>query len=175
MEDTCNAAHLLPSSLSKRGETAASFGAAGGAISMSAEENKAIVRRAFEAAFVKQDAAALDELLAPGCVIHQCGVLQPINRDRVKNGLSGQRALSDREQRLEAIVAEGDTVAVRWTLSGRHTSDLFRAATGKRVWFTVMTFARLEGGKVVEVWNNWDTATLLAQLDTPEEVAASVR
>ena len=62
-------------------------------------------------------------------------------------------------------MADGDTVAARWTMSGRHTSSFLREPTGQQVSFTVMTFARFEDGKIVEFWNNWDMATLMTQLD----------
>ena len=52
---------------------------------------------------------------------------------------------------IEAMVAEGDMVAVRLTFSGTH------APTGQRSTWPEMVFARFSEGKAVESWEVTDT------------------
>jgi predicted ester cyclase len=52
---------------------------------------------------------------------------------------------------IEAMVAEGDMVAVRLTFSGTH------APTGERARWPEMVFARFSGGKAVESWEVRDS------------------
>ena len=63
---------------------------------------------------------------------------------------------------VDQLVAEGDWVATRWTLTGTHKP------TGKRANVTGMTMAPFSEGKVVEDWQNMDTFGLLKQLEFPE-------
>lgn len=133
--------------------------------------NKALALRAHEA-FRAGDAATIESLLAPDCLLHQCGFLEPLRGSDLRRFLSGGgQGLSDRERRVEAVVAEGDMVAIRWTTTGRHTGFLMREQTGKQVSFDSMTFMRVEGGKIAEIWNIQDTASLKTQLDEMAEAA----
>jgi predicted ester cyclase len=138
-------------------------------MTMTAEENKELVLQAHER-FLEGDVEGLERFLAPDCVLHQCGFLEPLRRSELRGFLGGGgRALSDRRRWVEAVVAEGDTVAIRWTTTGRHTGFLLREATGKQVTFGSMTFVRVRDGKIAEIWNIQDTATLRTQLEEPAE------
>jgi len=140
---------------------------------MTTDENKEIVLRAHEA-FVNGDVAALEAFLAPDCVLHQCGFLEPLRGRSIRELIiGGGRALSERRRRVEAVVAEGDTVAIRWTTTGRHTGFLLREPTGKEVSFGSMTFVQVRDGKIVEIWNIQDTASLRTQLDELDETVRS--
>jgi steroid delta-isomerase-like uncharacterized protein len=66
---------------------------------------------------------------------------------------------------LEEVVSQRDICAVHCTVRGTHLGDsLGIPATGKKVEFTGMNFARIADGKIVEGWNNFDFATMQAQL-----------
>jgi hypothetical protein len=81
------------------------------------DDHKDIVRAPVDAV-MSDNPAGLGDLLAPDCVLHQCGFLEPIRgTEAIKHRRSG-RFLSEREVRLEQIVAEGDLVAVDWRTSG---------------------------------------------------------
>ena len=52
---------------------------------------------------------------------------------------------------VDEEIAEGDKVAVRWTVHAIHTGEMFGvAATGKKVTWTGITIYRIAHGKVVE-------------------------
>jgi predicted ester cyclase len=59
-------------------------------------------------------------------------------------------------------VAEGDLVATRWRLSGKHTGE-FRglAPSGKEVSWTGVHTDRFADGRVSESWVDWDKYSML--------------
>ena len=66
---------------------------------------------------------------------------------------------------LEQIVAEGDTVAVRGTLSGTHGGYFMGVPpTGKRVSWQAMTFFRITNGRIMERWSSHDPLGLLKEV-----------
>jgi predicted ester cyclase len=59
-------------------------------------------------------------------------------------------ALPDLHYTLEDVIAEGDRVAVRWTLRGTHTGELRGLApSGKKIINNGFAIFRLAGGKIV--------------------------
>ena len=62
-------------------------------------------------------------------------------------------------------VGEGDLVASRWEGRGSHTGEIMGIApTGRDVVVSGQTLSRLESGKIVEEWTNWDTLGMLQQI-----------
>lgn len=74
-------------------------------------------------------------------------------------------AFPDIEVVVEDQIAEGDRVATRCSVRGKHTGDsLGFAATGSPVEFTGITITRIKDGKIVEAWNNFDFMKMYRQL-----------
>jgi steroid delta-isomerase-like uncharacterized protein len=68
------------------------------------------------------------------------------------------------------IIAEGDKVAVRWTVNGTHLGELMGIPpTGRPVMFTGMTIHRLADGKIVENWWAYDALGMIQQITAPPE------
>jgi len=66
---------------------------------------------------------------------------------------------------VEDTVTEGDKVAARCTVRGKHQSDsLGFAATQQRMEITGITIVRVRDGKIVEAWNNFDLMSMFKQL-----------
>lgn len=67
---------------------------------------------------------------------------------------------------MDLIVAEGDKVVVRGTVSGTHTgADFFGVpASGKRLAWSGIDISRVVDGKIVERWLNADILGLMQQL-----------
>jgi predicted ester cyclase len=62
--------------------------------------------------------------------------------------------------------------ATRWTVSGTHQGDLPDIPkTGRHFSVTGMSLGRIENGKFVESWNNWDALGLMQQLGAVLSVA----
>lgn len=78
-------------------------------------------------------------------------------------------AFPDLEMHEEAIIAEGDTVAVRYAWRGTHEGELMGIdPTGTTVEATGMAFVRFENGKRTKDWFCDDTLGILQQLGVVE-------
>jgi steroid delta-isomerase-like uncharacterized protein len=133
---------------------------------MSAEENKAIIRRFVDEVFNTGNMAAADELAAPDFLDHNPFPGTPPGLEGYKQGMRLFRAaFPDLEFILEDQIAEGDKVVARWTVRATHQGEVMGIPpTGKRVTVTGIDIVRFAGGKMVESWNLWDTLGLLQQL-----------
>ena len=133
---------------------------------MSAEQNKANTRRAFEEVWNEGKLVVVDELTDPNYVGHDPVAGDIRGREALKQFISLYRnAFPDIRMTIEDQVAEGDSVVTRWSASGTHKGELMGIApTGKQGRVTGITIERYSGGKTVEDWTNWDALGLLQQL-----------
>ena len=121
---------------------------------MSIEENKAIVLKAFEAA-EKSDLAVLNELVAPDYVNHT----RPLHgRKEYIQWLIGHfKTFPDFHVTLEDVIAEGDLVCIRMTVTGTHTGEHRDIApTGQKMKVRSVQIYRIVDGKVVEGWTDFN-------------------
>jgi len=132
---------------------------------MSIEENKNIVRR-YQEAYNNNDLDTLDEVVA-------IDVLTPKIMPGVPTGLEGAKAvhrrsllgMPDFHTKIEDLIAEGDKVVARVTMTGTHTGDFWGfPATGRKVTFTGIYIARIENGKIAEHWGEEDGISLMQQI-----------
>ena len=133
-----------------------------GGDTLSLEENKAIIRSLFEA-LNTHNLALLDELMTPDY----------FDRTRKMRGLENIKQLAimmfkafpDFHETVEDIIAEGEKVWTRCTVTGTH-KGAYRglAPTGKKMKFTVVDIWRIVGGKVVEKEGVYDQLDFLKQL-----------
>ena len=134
---------------------------------MSADENKALVRRYIEVGWSRGDLGVVRESVAPDYRRHQPGMPFPVETGAALEELVGmyRRGLPDLEVVIDHIVAEGDFVATRVSARGIHDGDLAGIApTGKHVEFTASDMFKLSDGRIVESWHNVDDFGLLQQL-----------
>jgi predicted ester cyclase len=74
-------------------------------------------------------------------------------------------AFPDARFTIDDIIAEGDTVVVRYTARGTHQGNLMGIPpTGKQASVTTIGIFRIVNGKAVEQWINCDDLGLLQQL-----------
>lgn len=130
----------------------------------SLEANEAVVRRYYEEMVNGGDWSGAAEVIAEDLVQNNPGVAQ--GRDGVREEMEAfQGAFADFRIRLDEVVAEGDLVVVRATVSGTHSGDLLgMAATGNAIEFASMDFFRVTDGKLSEHWDVTDRLALLQQL-----------
>ena len=135
------------------------------------EANKALIRRWFAEVWNKGRADAISEMFAEHGIAH--GLSDDV--DNPLRGPSGflpfhaqfRSAFPNIEVVVEDQVAEGDLVATRCSVRGKHTGDgLGIAATQSPVDFTGMTITRIADGKIIEAWNNFDFMKMYRQLGT---------
>jgi steroid delta-isomerase-like uncharacterized protein len=137
-----------------------------GASSMSAEETKAIVRR-FWGVWEEGNIDLVDELLAPDYTNHTPATPdQPIGPEGIKGVVAMFRsAMPDLRVVVEDMIAEGDKVAVRYTLEGTHEGELFGVPpTGRQLSIKSISVERVSNGKIREHWRVTDTLDMMQQL-----------
>jgi predicted ester cyclase len=133
---------------------------------MSVEENKVLFRRTYEELLNGGDLSVADELVAPDFVNHEA----PPGRDRGPESMRGlavmlRTAFPDLHFEIEELVAEGDLVAGRLSMSGTHEGPLMGTPpTGHSVRQDHMHFVRFWDGKAVEHWGVRDDLGMMQQL-----------
>lgn len=133
------------------------------------EENKAAVRGCYENAS-QGNFEALDELLSTDYVLHPEGVRGVDGLTEMVKGY--RRALAGLRVTIDHQFAEGDFVATRSTVSGRHEGELNGIQpTGREVTFSCLTISRCRNGKIEEEWELSDTVGLLRQLGALPDMA----
>jgi steroid delta-isomerase-like uncharacterized protein len=127
--------------------------------------NKEIVRRVLED--VWKDPGVVDELVSTDYVGYDPALPEAIRGPQgVKENFNQYReAFEGAHITVRDQIGEGDSVATRWEGRGRHTGEIMGIpGTGKDVVVQGLTFTRLEGGKIVEDWTNWDALGMLQQI-----------
>ena len=136
-------------------------------------DNAALMRRWFEEVWNKGSEDAIDEMFADEGVAN--GLVD--ESGEALRGPSGfkpffrkfREAFPEVEGTVEDTVSEGDRVAARCTVRGRHRGDtLGLAATDRPVEFTGICIVRVSDGKIVEAWNNFDFMTMFQQIGASE-------
>ena len=131
---------------------------------MSTETNKAIVRRYLEQVIGEGRADLVEEFLAEGIELHGSG-LEPGQEPLRQWVIMMAAAFPDRQMTIDDVVAEGDRVVARTTLSGTHQGEMQGIpATGKAVTQPSISIFRLTNGKIVEGWFASDNLSFMQQL-----------
>jgi len=132
---------------------------------MSIEENKNIVRR-YQEIYNSNDLDALREVLSED-------LLTPKIMSGIPTGIEGAKAahqimlagFPDYQTVIDDLIAEGDKVVARITMSGTNTGSFMgMPPAGKHVSFTGIYVVRIANGKIVEHWGEEDSVSLLQQL-----------
>lgn len=133
---------------------------------MSAETNKALVRRFYEETD-KGNIDTLDQLVSEDYVDHN-----PPPFPGLRPGLEGLKQAFKLSEvaipgyhRIEDQIAEGDKVVTRLTWFGKHEGDLPGAPrTGNDLKMTSITIHRIANGKLAEKWSEKDALGFLQQI-----------
>ncbi len=124
-----------------------------------ADENKAVIRRLVEKGMNRDQLHIFEESYS----------LAYIQRRGVEGFKEQSRqtrsAFPDYAYTIEYMIAEGDRVAVRWSMKGTHLGE-YRgiATTGRNITLTGMHIFRLESGKIEEMWSEASRENLLKQI-----------
>ncbi len=116
---------------------------------VSAEENKAVVRRFVEEGWNAHNPDVVDEVVSSDYFNHAAVAEH-------QRGIAGAKhiliaAFPDIRFDIEDIIAEGDMVAIRCTASGTHEGEFMGIApTGKRFAVEQVHWVRIADGKLAE-------------------------
>lgn len=122
-------------------------------------------RRWFEEVWNQRREASIDELMAPDAYGHVEG--------GEYKGPAGFRemqamffsALSNVHIEIEDILSDGDRAAIRWRARGTHSGEGFGfRASKKQIDVRGTTWLVAHEGKIVEGWDTWNLAGMLASL-----------
>ena len=137
------------------------------------EANKELVRRHFEAIWNQRDLALADELMAEDYLEHALAPFGQTEPGRV-NGPAATRQTTgwllaqfpDLRMTIEAMVAEGDTVAVRVLSEGTNLGPLNGVVppTGKRFAARQSHWFRVQDGRLAEHWATREDLVAMLQL-----------
>jgi len=133
---------------------------------MSAEQNKAVVRRFYEA-FAINDRETLDQIVAPDMVAHSMAVHGRQNREEMLQGIAFWNAtFSDTHVDIQEQFAEGDTVVTRYIFHTTHDKADFQgvAPTGKSCESPGVSIERIKDGQIVERYLYGDRSSMFEQL-----------
>jgi predicted ester cyclase len=134
---------------------------------MGLEENKAVVQRLFDAI----NNGSLDELpqvVAPDVVDHNAVIfMQPEGPGGVEEGIRMLlQGFPDLRLTTQELLAEGDQVVARFTMSGTNTGDYrgIPAPTQQHFQSEAIAILRIADGRVAEVRGTADRLGMLTQL-----------
>lgn len=73
--------------------------------------------------------------------------------------------LSDLHAEITSEIAQGELVALTMLMTGTHDGDLMGIApTGAAIELPMAIVSRVDGGRIVEEWEYFDSATIISQL-----------
>jgi steroid delta-isomerase-like uncharacterized protein len=136
-------------------------------MSTTTEQNKAVVRRFFDAWNSRQP-NDFDDVIARDVVRH-CEATPGVEArslDQVKEFLRQDTAVfPDSTQTIKFLVAEGNLVAAWTTYEGTQQGSMGPfPPSGRKAKFDFGAVFRIEDGKIAEWWVTWDNMTILKAL-----------
>lgn len=132
---------------------------------MTTEQNKAIVRRFYEA-FSANDQTTLKEILAPDLVAYSHGTPEPMNRETHLQRINNWNLAFETRYKVEEQIAEGDLVATSVSMHATHNRGeyLGHSPSGKTSVSNSLTLEKIKDGKIVERRVSADWYGIMKQL-----------
>lgn len=132
---------------------------------MSAEANKAIIERRYTE-LSRHDLDAAMRLLAPNFAFYAPGAVEPVDSNGWRRFFSTYfRAFPDLTFTEDQAFANGNNVALRWTMHGTQRNDFLSVpATGQRITTIGIAMFQLVDGKIAVEWLEFDQLGLIQQL-----------
>jgi predicted ester cyclase len=134
---------------------------------MGIEENKDLVRQMYEDVVNKGNIDNASHFISAEAIE---------NEDLSHNGLDSfknffkdfRKSFPDLKFTIKDMIAEGDKVVVRMTVTGTHDGDgsfMNFVPRGKKIEIETIDILRFADGKMIEHWGRTDTLCMLEQLD----------
>ena len=133
---------------------------------MSAEYNKALVRRFVDEVQSGGNTDLIDEICSAEFVNHSASPGLPADREGIKILTTMFKgAFPDSYFTVEDMIAEGDKVVTRKTLHGTHEGEFMGIPpSGRTVNVSLIDVVRISDGLVVEHWSVGDNLGMMQQL-----------
>lgn len=127
---------------------------------------EAVVRRFYEEMCTGRHNEIAGELFTDDCQLHDPQVKAGDGPEGMVEVIRTYQDGVDANWQINDLLSAGDKVVARWTGSGRHVGDVNGVPpTGNEVQeIQAISIHRMDGGKIAETWQVWDTLSLLRQL-----------
>ena len=131
--------------------------------------NKATFRRFQDAANTgdaEQISKTIDEIVEPDVLIRTPLPVEATGAQALKEVFARlHRAFPDLRITVEDVIAEGDKVAARNSVTGTHRGEYMGLPpTGKAITYNEIFIFRFAGGRIAETWGVVDVLSLMRQL-----------
>ena len=125
------------------------------------DHNKSLVRRWIAELWNKGNFAVASDVFAP-TYVHRTPVATFPDLPTFLQMISDFRTgVPDVQVAIQDLFAEDDRIVFRWLLTGTHRGSLFGiASTNKAITHSGMTIQRVENGKIVEAWAEFNAGGL---------------
>ena len=127
-------------------------------------------RQALDAAFNRGDFRLVREMTSTEAVTHDPSLPPDLRaltgpEPFIRQVSTYRAAFPDLRFVVEDSIAEDERVALRWSAEGTHRGSLRGfSPTGVRSTTTGISISRWEGGRIAEVWVEWDNLGLARQI-----------
>jgi steroid delta-isomerase-like uncharacterized protein len=123
--------------------------------------------RLYEDVWNENNPETADELVHETYTIHNRELAAEMEGPELYKALaSGTREIfPDLEITIEDMIASGEKVALRWTMTGTHEGSMFGVEpTGRQVKLTAIEINHFNEEKLIETWTQSDQLGLMQQL-----------
>jgi steroid delta-isomerase-like uncharacterized protein len=129
-------------------------------------DNKALMRRVYDEVINGGNVVLIDELVAANFVEHEEFPGLAGGREGMKQFFVMMRtAFPDLRMAVDDLIAEGDKVVARTTMSGTHKGEFMGMdPSGKQFRVSAIDVIRFADGKAIEHWGLTDAAAMMEQL-----------
>jgi predicted ester cyclase len=139
---------------------------------MSTESNKSVIRNML-LIIENGDTKNIDKYFAANWVNHDPSLPPMKGLEGAKQLVALWSGFSDAKVTIEDSVAEGDRVAVRFSMTGKHTGEMMGIApTGKPIQISATGIFKVVDGKATDNWVIFDALGLLQQLGVVPKLGA---
>lgn len=129
--------------------------------------NKEIVCRYMEDCWNLGKLDELRELVADSCAHHDAVFpsLQPGTNNLRRHIATCRNGFPDLKFTIDTSIGERNEVVIHWTVTGTHKGYFLGIPpTNRQATLTGTSIYRLEGGRIVEGWSDWNLMSMMQQL-----------
>ena len=140
---------------------------------MSVEDNKALTRRFYTEIINQGNLDLLDEVVAEDFIEHEAFPGLPTSGPEAPRAALGMflAAFPDLQFTPQDMIAEGDKVVTRFTMSGTHKGEFMGIPpTNKSFEVQAMDIIEIHDGKATEHWGMTDQGAIMEQLGIAPEM-----
>jgi steroid delta-isomerase-like uncharacterized protein len=130
-------------------------------------DNRQIAQRFMDECWNQGNLEMVPELVSSGCTYHD-PVFPSLTSgaDNIRRHIeSCKSGFPDLTFTIDDTIAERNEVVLHWTARGTHKAQfLGMAPTNRNATVSGTSIYRIDGGKIVEQWSDWNLMSLLDQL-----------